>query len=395
MRFQQFTVYPLMTILLISLVAQPSTRPVSAQDEPPPQFLYRDENRLVLVNGYTGETAELPIEVADQDHFDWSPDGQYLLARLQEETTDSYCLNLYDVDAQEWVYGEPISCGVPEAIFSPESTHIVYETNDGTNLMVRLYSIENETSQELYRTIQEIEQMSKGIEQFTWSPTGAYLTFIDYTWIMGGTLNALVVLNVENGNYAVVSAPNPYYASYDPIWSADDRWFLILLKEEYVTNGVVTMTNHQGDVYLVNSDTGEQYRLTYTPAAPEVDIRWTEAGTIAFTMVVQLEMALTIEEALEVEPVPPEEIIEPEVIDTENLFLSMRGVIISPDPNIGAWGSTIETQPGSGEYEFNIGYVSPDARTANFTTLIPGYYLYPNSRIIIGWRPSDYPYPIG
>ena len=69
---------------------------VLAQDDvPAPQFLYRNGNHLVLLDGYTGEASELPFEVVEQDRFEWSPDGRYILAlQNRDSATYTYCLNL-------------------------------------------------------------------------------------------------------------------------------------------------------------------------------------------------------------------------------------------------------------------------------------------------------------
>ena len=121
MRLQPFVHHRLPIMLLIAFYVLLSTMLVTAQDEPPaPQFLYRNENRLVLLNGYTGEATELPFEVVGGDHFTWSPDGRYLLALLQDDEPSKYCLNLYDVDVQVWVYNKPIACAVGIANFSAD-----------------------------------------------------------------------------------------------------------------------------------------------------------------------------------------------------------------------------------------------------------------------------------
>lgn len=371
-------------LFLITFIWLPT---ISAQEEDPaPQFLYRDEDHLVLVNGYTAETTELPFEVTNRDRFAWSPNGQYLLTRLFDNEDNSYCLNLYIINTQAWLYDEPISCSVQDAIFSPDGSQVVYDSNDGANGLAWLYSIEQETSEELYRTTWGAENLSAGVYGFLWSPTHKYLTFIQYSWIMGGTLNNFIIFNIESGNYVEVNAPDTYYASYNPIWSADDRWFLITLKEEYISG--MLSTNHKGDVYLVNSETGDQYRLTYTPAAPEENIHWTEDGTIAFTEVIRQEKTFNIEEAMNVEAVPSENIIEPEEIDIGNFYNPLVGVMISPDPDYGAWVSPIPI-PETGNYELNIGYISSKSPVARFTTYIPEYYQSDN--VLIGWRPWAYP----
>jgi Tol biopolymer transport system component len=367
---------------------------VTAQDEPPaPQFLYRDENRLVLVNGYTGEATELPLDVADDDRFEWSPDGQYLLTRLDDSETHLYCLNLYDVDAQEWAYEEPISCAVRQSIFSADGAQIVYSTSEETNMTLWLYSLEEETSEELDQTTGGNEINVSGISDIRWSPTKTYLSFEKFYWVLGGADNIFVVMNMKSRNYISISAPNSYYAFYDPIWSPDDSWFLITLKEEYVTNGALPRTNHLGDVYLVNTETGEWHRLTYTPAASEQDVRWTDDGNIAFTMVINQEMTFTLEQAMNVEAVSSEAIVTPEPIDVEDYYDPLRDVIISPDPYLGAWVSSMWTEQGNRIYELNIGDVSSRYRHANFSTPIPESYQYLQTQI--GWRPSDYVYPLG
>jgi hypothetical protein len=382
----------LRSMLLISLFLLPAALITGQENPPAPQFLYRNENHLALINGYTGETTELPFEVTDRDRFAWSPDGQYLLARLQEADKYTYCLNLYNVDAQEWVYNESLACAVGDVSFSSDGAQLLYVTIAENNSILWLRDLETELTQELYRTTGGSPNFEAGISDFDWSPTGKYLTFEDYRWIMGGTLNGFIVMNMENQTYITVSAPDIYYASYEPIWSADDSWFLIMLKEQYVTNGAVSRTNHRGDVYLISSETGEQYRLTYTPANYETDVRWTEDGGITFTVIIEEAFTYTIEEAMKVKVVPREEIVMPEPFDTDNYFnTGSSDIIVSPDPNHGAWVISIQGHDDNSIYELNFGSIL--GRTTEFSIPLPASYQYNN--IIIGWRPSDYPYPFG
>ncbi len=378
-------------LLLIGLYVLLSATFALAQDAPAPQFLYRDENHLVLLNGYTGEATELPLVVTDQDRFAWSPDGQYLLARLQDSEHDGYfCLNLYDVDGQKWLYNQPISCSVGEAIFSGDGTRIYYVTTDETSATLWRYNMDNKTTRELYYadggdTIHEV-----GISDIRWSPTKTYLTFVSYRWIMGGTLNTFVVVNAETEHHTTLSAPETYYASYYPTWSADDRWFLITLMEEYVTSGTLPVTNNEGDVYLVNSDTGASSRLTYTPAEREINIHWTEDGKIAFTEIVEQKMIFTLEQALNVEAVPLDQIVIPPPVDYNDFINPLQGVMVSPDARLGGWVNEMQ-QGNDVTYELDFGSLLSEVRTANFSVSIP----YPYDSILIGWRPSDYPYPQG
>lgn len=363
---------------------------VTAQEQPAPQFLYRDGDHLVLVNGYTGETTQLPFLVKKQDRFSWSPDGKYILARLSENDTFTYCLNLYDVDKQEWLYQKPISCAVGSDIFSDDGTQIYYSAQDGDNGVVWLYTLKDEKRRELYRTTDGNNISPSGISGFKWSPTRTYLTFEDYHQIMGGTLNGLVVMNAKTEHYMTLYAPNPYYADYHPIWSTDEHWFLIVLYEQYVYSAAFPRTNHHGDVYLVNSETGENYRLTYTPAEYEVDVHWTDDGSIAFTEVSEQKMTYTIEQAKNIPPVPRDQIVEPEPVNPEDYDNRGSGIMFSPDPSVGAW--VTETDQGDkSSYKLNIG--DTFSTKARFSVPIPnpGY----SNDILIGWRPSDYPYPQG
>lgn len=362
--------------------------PITAQDELyPPQFLYRDENHLILVNGYTGETTELQIELTDRDYFEWSPDGRYLLALLHEGEDFGHCLNLYDVDLEVWVYDEPIECNadVRNVVFSRDATHIAYSTNDGINGALWMYSLADETSEELYRTTDGREIDPDGISHIEWSPTEAYLTFVKYHSVSGGTFNTLVVMNSESHDYFTTHSFNSYYARYDPVWSANDDWFLLRLQEEYVT-GALPRTNHQGDVYLINSETGEEYRLTYTPAVFENNVHWTPDGGIAFTVVTEQEFTFTVEEAMNVEVIPPDEMIMPEPIDPVDPYNPTGEIIVSPDADIGAW---IDPILGQENQQLNIGDFYAAPRIAYFSTSIP------DRNVIIGWRPSDYPYSRG
>ncbi|MBL8166092.1 MAG: hypothetical protein JNJ61_29185 [Anaerolineae bacterium] len=386
--------YDLLAVLLTVVVLLLSTALTTAQNTPPaPQFLYRNENRLILVNGNTGETVELSIEVATQDRFTWSPDGRYLLAQISEGENGGYCLNLYDVDAESWLYSETIACSIEDVLFSSDTVHIAYTTSDRINETLWLFSLVDKTSQKLFQTTGGTATYPDEIIKLSWSPANQYLSFISATQILSGPHTVLNVINIESLNYTTVAAPNTLFANYDPIWSANDRWFLIILKEEYLNREY--NSNHQGDVYLVNSDTGEQSRITYTPAALEQDVRWTDNGDIAFTMVIQQEWTLTLEAAMNVEVVSPEDIVMP----VEESYSPLNHTLISPDPYLGAWVSTAITESGETIYTISIGYIDPfkpfrelfsmPIRATNLS--IPESV--ESGNLLIGWRPSDYPYP--
>ncbi|MCA9906422.1 MAG: hypothetical protein KC547_21350, partial [Anaerolineae bacterium] len=354
MRYHDFLRYMSIPCVLVGLWILLTTVFVRAQDAlPAPQFLFRRDDRLILLDGYTGETSELPFTVTALDRFTWSPDGRYLLAQLYEDRGVS-CLNLYDVDTFTWVYEQPVSCDAVESIFYPDGTHLVYSTSDGINATLWLFDLADATSQQLYITPTGSELHRSGIDQLTWSPTESYLTFIDYNKIGGGTDNSLIVMNATHHTYITVSAPNTYYAGYYPVWSVDDRWFLVTLQYQYVTSGGFPQTNHQGDLYVVNTESGDSVRLTYTPTVREQDAHWTDDGGIAYSVFIEQKTTLTLEEALDTPQVPESEIVTPEPIDVQELFDPLASKMISPDPNISAWVN----HDGDGQQYLNIGATS-------------------------------------
>jgi|GEM_PF-1504124 len=379
-------------IIALSIILYPlligQTTTAQYDGEPAPQLLYRAENRLVLLDGYTGEATELPLEITERDRFSWSPDGRYLLAKIAQEEFGQFCLNLYEVDVEAWLYEDPISCGVQTAIFSNDSDRIIFVKDDENTESIMMFRVEAKVSEELYVNSSEDSEDRSDISRLIWSPTGSYLTFVSYHIIMGGSLNYFVVLNVETQERFTIQGGTGYYASYSPIWSDDDAWFLIRLKDEYVTNGVVTETNHEGDVYLVNSETGEQQRLTYTPGILEIGIRWTENGDIVYSVWRREDFRLTPEEALSVEVIPDEDIVTPEPVDLDSDRVPGSSwnvnVTLSPDPDIGyVYQNQSEDERDLIVVE-TLGNISPIFRVS----------IKPDD-IVIGWRPSDYPYGRG
>lgn len=379
----------LLKIILIGVCLVFATLLTAAQDEPPaPQYLYRDGNHLILVNGYTGEMTQLPIEVGELDRFRWSSDGRYLLAFIREEGRFGFCFNLYDVDILAWVYDEPISCGVQTTLFTMDMTQLYFGTsNEDSTASLWQFDLANETREELYRTFEGTFTFPDGMSSLEFSPMGTYLTFIHYHQISGGTLNRLVVMNVESRDFFTVYAPDTFYASYHPIWSDDDEWFLITMKDRSATSSTLPVTNHEGDVYLFSSETGGSYRLTFTPTVYERDVRWTDDGRIAFTEVIERNVTYTIEEAQNIVATPSESIDQPEPFDGDEIYDPLRAVTVSPDANVGAWVTSPPQQGG----DLNIGYDLLGSRTSIVSIPLPPGYEYQN--ILIGWRPSDYPYP--
>jgi hypothetical protein len=107
------------------------------------------------------------------------------------------------------------------------------------------------------------------------------------------------------------------------------------------------------------------------------------------TVVTEQDFTFTTEEAMSVEVVPQDEIITPEPVDPSVYFDPLSDVIISPDSHIGAWVDYV----GAQQHELQIGVVFPPPSTPYFSAPISGNYR--DGNILIGWRPSNYPYPVG
>ncbi|MCA9885863.1 MAG: hypothetical protein KC708_22950 [Anaerolineae bacterium] len=388
MRNQKRHFHHILALLSLWIFVAIPTTAQQPEDLPAPQFLYRDNDQLILLDGYTGEPTPLAIDVSPGDRFGWSPDGQFLITWLQDSETETSCLNLYKVDEQAWLSDDPIACPVERIKFSNDGQQLFYVVPDEYNATLWRYNLTEQTKQELYRTTGGNSPNDTGISDLALSPTGAYLTFESFDWMMGGTMNAFVILNTSTLEHAVLQAPDTYYASYYPIWSPDDSWFLINMMDEYVVSATLPQTSHRGDVYLVNSDTGESYRLTFTPAEVEKDIHWIDEGNIAYTRVIEEVHMLSIDEAINIEPIPSEEIIMPDVttLDEDNTDSMPYGVMPSPNPNIGAWVDDVEPQPilTIGEFHWSI-------RTPYFSVPITDS----SQDTLIGWRPSKIAYPRG
>jgi hypothetical protein len=363
----------------------PSIPPTS----PAPQFLYRDTDRLVLINGYTGEQSVLPIEVGENDRFEWSPDGQHLLALFTSETQSFSCINLYHIDTGKWVSDDPIACSVNKTAFSMDGIQLIYTVSDWANNLrtdtLWLLKVTDLSREELYSTTEDEIYGTRSIGDVAWSPTEKYITFIPYQRITGGSLNFFVVMDMESRDYFMMNAEDTFYASYHPIWSKDDNWFLIMLKERYLINRMPPISNDEGDVYLVNAETGEQFRLTYTPTIFERDIHWTEDGSIAFTEVIEQNVTLTLEDAMNIKVVPDEAIIQPGEVVIEDYYDPLRGVLVSPNPDYAAWVIYKTSEEGKVIYQLNIGTLAFINQSTSISVPIPAGYEYRN--ILIGWRP--------
>jgi hypothetical protein len=352
--------------------------PALAQEEArPPQFLYRDGERLLLVTvqGDTAETLTLPgIEIGEGDRFEWSPDGRYLLALLDEGGDwGRKCLNLYDVDAQRWLFDAPVACDADEAVFSHNGRWIAYAINDTEttgNGMLWLYDIIQAIDVKLWTTTEGSHVHWAGISNLEWSPNDECLTFTAWKNMGGGGRASLGIYCMETSQLHIVVGGDGYYATYDPIWSFDDEWILLVLQEEYHGIGL-SETNHQGDLYLIHAIDGQSYRLTYTPAEPELNVGWTEDGEIAFDVVHSVR--LSINNAMQISA-PSLESIETPAPPTP-----LRPLGSLPAPN-----SPYEVRIDNDV--LSITNVENRVRGDLFTDPLPENYSY--FTVIIGWRPT-------
>lgn len=363
-----------------------STSVLQAQTDEPtidsPQFIYRDSEHLVLVNAVSGETEILTgIQAKQRDYLSVSPSGHYLMMITEDTDSNvSYCLNIYEIETQKFLYRQPIHCNIQTAEFSNDDTSIAFSTRstDAEEPALWLHKFSTGTTQLLYDKSlgTSIYESGVGITDIRWSPSGNYMSFVIFTDIMGGSLNFLHILNVETlREYGVGGFGDFYYATYNPLWSPDENWILLALKEEYVAGGSRPFTNHEGDLYLINSKTGEQHRLTFTPAEYESGPRWTVDGSI--TYVIPQTVTLSVDEALDLQP--PDEIIEPEEIDF-SMPLSCITEMASPAQYYVAriCSSLKGSDPDAKQlFIFVDGYTT-------YTDTLPSNQYY--SRVLIGWR---------
>lgn len=376
-----------LTVLVILSVFYSSIRTLSAQENLSTQLLFRDGSDLILVDTVTGEERILAgVQVAERDRFEWSPKGKYILGFLSRgQGHFERCLYIYDVDSEIWLYEEPIACQIEAAEFSHNEEFVAFSTRtaDEINGSLWIWDLAFGRSDQLVQTEDGNAVNAAGITDIHWSPTDSYITAIDYRWILGGTVNGLTVANRESGHIYGLSAGGGYYASYKPIWSPDDNWFLMTLQEEYVTSGSEPYTNHEGDLYLFRSDDGEAYRLTYTPAQYEFNPHWTDEGQIGYTVFQTL--LLSVEDAINISAPNPETIIQPKEIVRDyrttcmglNSYYELRDstfmvALCPPHP---------ET---SGAQDYLVIYQDEDTIYAReLSEAVPS----DSRNIIIGWRP--------
>lgn len=378
-----------LTPLLIVLLITPFT--ITAQEDAhPPQFLYRDGDQLVLVS-ITGETSEalpLPDVVAgDNDRFVWSPDGRYLLALSAPDVFSDYCLNAYDLARLDWISDIPIACHVSDAQFSHDGTTLAYSTTDyseqdgrrfPTSADVWLLDLQQQSTESIYQWYwsDTPNQFSIGLLGLSWSTHDGYLTFVQTESLLSSNDRFLIVYNIAPATSYSPQISTSSYASYDPIWSPDEAWFLLRLQEEYWSHNFPT--NHEGDVFLVHAADGEQYRLTYTPAERESNIRWTEDGRVAFDVVQSV--YLEVDEALSVPEPDPNSIVQPEQADLEEMFL--QGLYAFEESDLAAWVISKGVSP----FILHIGGFSR-RQHAYSAQLGEDYNLQTG---IIGWRPTGH-----
>lgn len=164
-------------------------------------------------------------------------------------------------------------------------------------------------------------------------------------------------------------------------------------------SGTYPFTNDVGDLYLFNADSGEHYRLTYTPTVTETDIHWTDTGAIAFTEIISHSMAYTLNQAMNITPVPSQDIVTPEPVDPfhENEEEGYAGPFasegpnsyVSPDLDLVARVTHNETGSVNQITLHRFTYAPEEDIVIDFTESASG------SVTLIGWQPSDYPYPVG
>ena len=358
-----------------------------AQTETPennsPQFLYRNGQNLILVNAETDDAQTLPgIVAGEKDHFEWSPDGQFVVIQtVANHELNPYCLNIYSMVERKMIYDKPLACEIEDAAISHNSAQIAYSTrsNDDTNAALWLHSLSSGTTARIYDTTGVYPTEPNGVVDIRWSPNDHYVSFISQERINSGWNNDLHILNPQSlHEYLLNTGGDDFDARYDPVWAPDEAWFLLDLKEQYVTNGADPRTNQMGDLYLVRSDTGQMHRLTFTPAEAETSPHWTEDGQIAYS--ISQTITLTVDDALNLQTPSPDSIVEPEPVDESP---QSRCYVSEESPNSDTWAELCPSYDTVGNLtgfqEFNIIF---DGGQTYKVKLAEGDY----NSILIGWR---------
>jgi hypothetical protein len=355
---------------------------VIAQDAPSFEqgFLYRDGDQLMFVNPYVEpvEAVPLPGIVAGmEDQWAWSPDGRYLIGLLDDGNIDGgfsvYCLNLYDFEAKIWIYDDPIACGVEDAAFTQNMSRVAYSTNDGLSGTLWLFTRETGLHESLYHSDEGQIHFPHGINQITWSPTEQYLTFSRYDMVMGGAYNLFQVMRLSTGFYYEVLYD--FYASFYPVWSPNDEWFLAQIQEEYAYSGALPLSNHEGDLFLFHAADGQRYRLTFTPADAEWNIHWTADGRIAYRTM--QDVTLSLSDAIATADSPPESMVTPEPFTDEEFIQSLG--IWSPGNQFLA--RILPEESGNPDRPYLLSVGDNPVKSALFTTTL-------GDNTLIGWRPA-------
>ncbi len=391
--------FALLTGLLLIVLSHPAQAQTEIPEIDAPQFLYRHGETLILVDSLVNHLPPaagriLPgVTAGKDDHFEWSHNGQFLLVEqsIASEVQPYYCLNVYSLAEQKLLYDEYLGCDIGDATFSNNSTQLAFSTlaKDGLSAVLWLHNLNSETTKNAFTATLStrtddgkylLEPLyGKGISEIRWSQTDQHVSFITSGQENGDQFNILQTLDIHSLSHRYVNMrfyPNlsVFYATYDPVWSPDNSWLLMRIRQSYPPYGYRGHADDQGDLYLFNNETNELSRLTYTPAEEEIAPHWTENGEIAFGIVE--DVALTIDDALQIQP--PDDIATPEVIHPQHLLPNCIGMSETIDPT---WKAEVcPPNDGSDTYTFDI---SGWGDITYSVELSSGDY----NNVLIGWRP--------
>jgi Tol biopolymer transport system component len=271
------------------------------------EALIKFEDRYVLWNVVTDTLTELPdLEVLQYRRPIWSPDGNYLLIYPYGE--DNCCTGVYDVVRQTWDEHQFENY----AVWSPSGEFILHTIEHESEIELVLYNWATGDSEVIYSI--EVDVFGAGISDLSWSPDSQSIFFIEYSGGMGGTFNAGNVLYLPTrAVFSLNDGNDTWYARYDPNWSPNGRYLLFWMQTTapIVRASSIVHDAEVGDVYLMDTYTGERHRVTNTPLESEFGIRWSEDGRqIIFTLnqdvTVSLEDALLLDDPLTDRSVIPE-----------------------------------------------------------------------------------------
>jgi Tol biopolymer transport system component len=233
----------------------------------------------------------------------WSPDGRYLLIQPQ---VASPAIQIYDLQERRFLSQ---SFGY-EATWSPDGKIIAYLTLDSRDPVVRslhLYCWLEGYEKIIYRATNHEVAYSLKLGSLEWSPNSQSLFFSEVYHSGFTSVEHAMLLNLGSGSAREVDVR--LSADYRPLWSPNGNYFILQLEQTPGYENPPQNDTEVGDLYVVDVETGQLIRITFTPFAYESDIAWSSDGkTISYntteTRSLRLDEALNLPQDFTDPPIP-------------------------------------------------------------------------------------------